>query len=118
VILAHGGGCVAALCGRWQQGATTRRPGIPELALQPLDAVRKFYVDSLTHSPAFLEAIISIIGADRILLGSDWPFPMGAASAEHDLALLGSATRRKIRKTNAESVFGARLSVHHHANAI
>jgi aminocarboxymuconate-semialdehyde decarboxylase len=83
--------------------------------MRTLEAVRKFYVDSLVHSPAFLEAIISTLGADRILLGSDWPFPMGAASAEHDLAFLGSATKKKIRKTNAESVFGARLSAHHHA---
>jgi len=116
VILAHGGGCVAALCGRWQQGAVTNRPGIPKLALQPLDAVRRFYVDSMAHSPAYLTAIIDIIGSDRILLGSDWPFPMGASSAEHDLAHLDIALKRKIRKTNAEHVFGPRLSAHHYKN--
>jgi aminocarboxymuconate-semialdehyde decarboxylase len=110
VILAHGGGCMAALCGRWQQGAATNRPGIAKLALQPLDAVRRFYVDSLVHSPTYLTAIIDIIGADRVLLGSDWPFPMGASSAEHDLAHLDIALKIKIRKTNAEHVFGPRLS--------
>jgi len=110
VILAHGGGCVAALCGRWQHGAGTNRPGIPNLALQPLDAVRRFYVDSLVHSPAYLTAIIDMIGADRILLGSDWPFPMGASSAEHDLTHLDIALKKQIRKTNAEIVFGSRLS--------
>jgi aminocarboxymuconate-semialdehyde decarboxylase len=110
VILAHGGGCVAALCGRWQQGAITDRPGIPHLDLQPIDAVRKFYVDSLVHSPAYLAMIMDLIGADRILLGSDWPFPMGASSAEHDLAHLDISLKRKIRKTNAEHVFGLRLS--------
>ena len=110
VILAHGGGCVAALCGRWQQGEATNRPGIAKLTLKPLDAVRMFYVDSLVHSSAYLTAIIDIIGADRILLGSDWPFPMGASSAEHDLAHLDIALKKKIRKTNAEYVFGPRLS--------
>jgi aminocarboxymuconate-semialdehyde decarboxylase len=109
VILAHGGGCVAALCGRWQHGSATDRPGIPHLDLQPIDAVRKFYVDSLVHSPAFLATIINLIGADRVLLGSDWPFPMGAASAEHDLAHLDVALKKQIRKTNAEYVFGSRL---------
>lgn len=109
IILAHGGGCVAALCGRWQQGAITNRPGIPTLQLQPRDVVRAFYVDSLVHSPAYLATIIEIIGEDRVLLGSDWPFPMGAASAEHDLAHLDPALKCKIRKTNAEQVFGARL---------
>jgi aminocarboxymuconate-semialdehyde decarboxylase len=53
---------------------------------------------------------MDLIGADRILLGSDWPFPMGASSAEHDLAHLDISLKRKIRKTNAEDVFGLRLS--------
>ncbi|HZP74624.1 MAG TPA: amidohydrolase family protein [Pseudolabrys sp.] len=110
VILAHGGGCVAALCGRWQQGAATKRPGIPPLQMQPREAVRRFYVDSLVHSAAFLDAIIAVIGDDRILLGSDWPFPMGAPSAEHDLGALPRALQQKIRKTNAEAAFGGRLN--------
>ena len=95
--------------GRWQLGVETRRPGIAPLALEPRDAVRRFYVDSLVHSPAWLAAIIEIIGADRVLLGSDWPFPMGAASADHDLGALPSALRLQIRKTNAEQAFGKRL---------
>lgn len=109
VILAHGGGCVAALCGRWQRGTMTNRPDIPKLALEPKDAVRCFYVDSIVHSPAFLDAIIKTIGDDRILLGSDWPFPMGAPNADHDLGHLDEAVRRRIRKTNAEQAFGSRL---------
>ncbi|MGE3148148.1 MAG: amidohydrolase family protein [Pseudorhodoplanes sp.] len=111
IILAHGGGCVAALCGRWQRGATTNRPGIPELDMKPAEAVRKFYVDSLVHSPAFLAAIAEIVGEDRILLGSDWPFPMGAPSADHDLGALDAALKHKIRKANAEAAFGSRLHI-------
>lgn len=115
VILAHGGGCVAALCGRWQQATATNRPGVPKLDLQPLDAVRRFYVDSLVHSPSYLQTVIAAIGSDRVLLGSDWPFPMGAPSAEHDLADLDASLKREIRKTNAERVFGSRLQTAHHA---
>ncbi len=109
IILAHGGGCVAALCGRWQRGADTNRSGIAKLPLPPIEAVRRFYVDSLVHSPAFLDAIVKTIGADRILLGSDWPFPMGAPSADHELGHLDAALRHQIRKTNAETAFGKRL---------
>jgi aminocarboxymuconate-semialdehyde decarboxylase len=109
IILAHGGGCVAALCGRWQRGAATKRPGIPDMSLKPLEAVRRFYVDSLVHSPMFLETIIKTIGESRVLLGSDWPFPMGAPSAEHDLGHLDEKTRLRIRKLNAEEAFGVRL---------
>jgi len=110
IILAHGGGCVAALCGRWQRGSTTKRPDIPALPLEPIEAVRHFYVDSLTHSTAFLMAVIEIVGEDKILLGSDWPFPMGAPHADHDLGPLAERLRRRIRKTNAEGAFGLRLN--------
>ncbi|HZP70669.1 MAG TPA: amidohydrolase family protein [Pseudolabrys sp.] len=109
IILAHGGGCVAALCGRWQRGAATKRPGIPALPLEPHEAVRRFYVDSLVHSAAFLDTVIRTIGEDKVLLGSDWPFPMGAPDAEHDLGSLDEALRLQIRKTNAEQAFGGRL---------
>src|SRR6185369_5931472 len=113
IILAHGGGCVAALCGRWQRGAITRREGIPDMPLKPLEAVRKFYVDSVVHSPMFLETVIKTIGESRVLLGSDWPFPMGAPSAEHDLGHLDEKLRLRIRKINAEEAFGVRLKPQH-----
>jgi aminocarboxymuconate-semialdehyde decarboxylase len=109
VILAHGGGCIAALCGRWQRGTATKRPGLPTLALSPTEAVRRFYVDSLVHSTVFLDTIIRVIGKSRILLGSDWPFPMGAPNADHDLGHLDSVIRHRIRKINAEEAFGSRL---------
>jgi len=111
IILAHGGGALAALCGRWQRGVHTRRPGLPELESPPTEAVRRFYVDSIIHSPAFFRVVAAVVGDDRILLGSDWPFPMGSASAADNLGHLDSAGRHRIRKLNAEAAFGARLLV-------
>jgi aminocarboxymuconate-semialdehyde decarboxylase len=106
IVLAHGGGCAATLAGRWQQGVLTRRPGVPERTLLPRDALRRFYVDSLVHHPAYLDYLIAVVGADRIVLGSDWPFPMGAADADHDIGHLDAALRRRIRCDNAETAFG------------
>jgi aminocarboxymuconate-semialdehyde decarboxylase len=111
VVLAHGGGCIAALCGRWQRGVETRRPGIPDLTSPPVEAVRRFYVDSIVHSASALAALAAVVGDDRILVGSDWPFPMGNPSANHGLDHLDSATRHRIRKLNAEAAFGARLKL-------
>ncbi|MGH7159194.1 MAG: amidohydrolase family protein [Acetobacteraceae bacterium] len=109
VILAHGGGALAALIGRWQRGVETARPGIPAMPAAPLAAVQRFYIDSLFHSAPFRDAAISIIGIGRVLLGSDWPFPMGAPTADHDLAGLDPDLRRRIRKDNCEGAFGLRL---------
>ena len=80
------------------------------MQLAPKDAVHQFYVDSLVYSTPFLETVIKIVGEDRVLLGSDWPFPMGAPTADHDLAPLDPALQhQEIRKTNAEEAFGSRL---------
>jgi aminocarboxymuconate-semialdehyde decarboxylase len=111
IILAHGGGCLAALHGRWQRGVTTKRADIPLLAADPKETVRKFYVDSLVHSDAVLDMVIKVVGEDRILLGSDWPFPMGAPSAGHDLGRLDEQLQMKIRKLNAQRAFGSRLEI-------
>jgi aminocarboxymuconate-semialdehyde decarboxylase len=109
-ILAHGGGAVAALAGRWQKGWATKRPGVPSLALPPLEAVRRLFVDSLVHSEAYGRLLVEVIGKDRILLGSDWPFPMGADSADADLGAFDPETARLVREDNARHVFGDRLA--------
>ncbi|RAI43553.1 amidohydrolase family protein [Rhodoplanes roseus] len=107
VVLAHGGGCAATLAGRWQQGVLTKRPGVPQVGLMPTEALRRFYVDSLVHHPAYLDFLIAVMGPDRIVLGSDWPFPMGADAAEHDLGRLTTGMKRRIRFDNARAAFGA-----------
>ena len=80
VVLAHGGGAVAALAGRWQRGVDTDRPGLRELTEDPLTAVKRFYVDSITHHPEVTDLVRRVLGPDRIVFGTDWPFPMGSAN--------------------------------------
>ena len=37
------------------------------------------YFDSLVHDPAALRYLIDLAGADHVMLGSDYPFPLGEA---------------------------------------
>ncbi|RZU01443.1 aminocarboxymuconate-semialdehyde decarboxylase [Kribbella rubisoli] len=76
--LCHGGGVTAAVAGRWQRGIDTERPGIEPVSLPVAEALRRFYVDDLVHDDAVLELLASTFGAERVLAGSDWPFPMGS----------------------------------------
>ena len=76
--LCHGGGVTAAVAGRWQRGIDTERPGIAPVSLPVAEALRRFYVDDLVHDDAVLELLTSTFGAERVLAGSDWPFPMGS----------------------------------------
>lgn len=86
IVLAHGGGAVAALVGRWQHGVDTDRPGLRELTEDPSEAVKRFYVDSITHHPEMTELVRRVIGPDRVVFGSDWPFPMGSSAGLQDAA--------------------------------
>ncbi len=76
--LCHGGGVTAILAGRWQRGIDQARPGIEPLSLPVAEALRRFYVDDVVHDDAVLELLARTFGAERVLAGSDWPFPMGS----------------------------------------
>ena len=77
---AHGGGSFAGTIGRIEHGYAAR-PDLcaTECAVSPLTQVKRgaVYVDSLVHDPDSLRSLIKVFGADRIALGSDYPFPLG-----------------------------------------
>jgi aminocarboxymuconate-semialdehyde decarboxylase len=37
----------------------------------------KFFIDSLVHSPEVLDYVVNLLGANRVALGTDYPFPLG-----------------------------------------
>lgn len=78
--LAHAGGAAAAVAGRWQQGYATRRPGIPP-SRPPAELLRRLYVDCIAFSQTYLDLAQTVFGDDHVVLGSDWPFPMGLEDA-------------------------------------
>lgn len=80
--LAHAGGTFTALVGRLQKGFDTRRPGVDTSVEPPLEAAKRFFADGIAHHPAGLRMAKDILGPDRILFGSDWPFPMGLEKPE------------------------------------
>ena len=45
--------------------------------VNPRSYLGKFYVDSLVHDPQALRFILDIFGHDKVILGSDYPFPLG-----------------------------------------
>ncbi len=78
VAFAHGGGAFPSTIGRIQHGYDVR----PDLcaidnAVPPRDYLRHFYLDTLVHDPTMLRYLIGLLGADRLALGSDYPFPLG-----------------------------------------
>jgi aminocarboxymuconate-semialdehyde decarboxylase len=75
---AHGGGSFPHTIGRIQHGFEVR----PDLCavdnqVGPREYLGRFYLDSLVHDQAALRYLVDLVGADRIALGSDYPFPLG-----------------------------------------
>lgn len=76
VVLAHGGGAIVSLRGRLRHGHEVISAASAALS-EPADvSVRRFYFDSVTHDSAVLRELVEAVGADRVLLGSDYPFDM------------------------------------------
>lgn len=78
VAFAHGGGSFPATIGRIQHGFDVR----PDLCAidndrPPTDYLGRFWLDSLVHAPEMLDLIVNQVGADRVVLGTDYPFPLG-----------------------------------------
>lgn len=108
VVLVHCGGTLPAIVGRWQHGVETHRPGLKPLTEPPRQAVRRFYVDCLAHDPAVVDLAITTFGADRLVLGSDWPFPMGTFDPAGLVAHRGPELVERAATANAEAALGRR----------
>lgn len=74
----HGGGFVPYQIGRLDQ-AVKAKPDLAgaRLSRLPSEYLRTVYVDSIVNNPAVLRFMVDYLGADRVLLGTDYPFPMG-----------------------------------------
>lgn len=75
---AHGGGSFPATLGRIEHGFKVR-PDLCQVVTTtpPTDFIEKIYVDSLVHDERTLRFLLDVMGADRIALGTDYPFPLG-----------------------------------------
>jgi aminocarboxymuconate-semialdehyde decarboxylase len=106
VLLVHCGGCVPGLVGRWERGVETQRPGVGPLTERPSVAVRRLYVDCLAHDPRVVDQACAVFGEDKVVLGSDWPFPMGIDDPRALLAHRDADFARRASVDNALSALG------------
>lgn len=105
VMLPQAGGAFPWLIGRFDRGVEVRR----ELKhmKQPASAyLRRFYYDTVSHQPKVMRYLIEMVGADRVVLGSDYNQDMseerpvqfvesvpGLTAQERQLILEGNARR-------------------------
>lgn len=103
LIIAHAGAALPYVLGRLVRNHTLN----PDTTQDPLESFAQLYFDSVVFDHEALNFLIGKVGANRVLLGSDYPFPIGDLTPrdivrESDLA---EAERVLIDGENARRLF-------------
>jgi aminocarboxymuconate-semialdehyde decarboxylase len=107
IVLPHAGGAFSFLAGRLNHGWAMGRPELKHMENGALSYLKRFHYDTISHSDAGLSFLVDQVGADRIMLGSDYCFDMG-----HDAPVdvvdrqqsLSDADRQAVLGGTAESL--------------
>lgn len=113
VCFAHGGGSFPMTIGRIEHGFNVR----PDLVaidnkINPREYLGKFYLDSLVHDKAALKFLIDLVGDEKIVLGSDYPFPLGEhhpGKMIESMNELDQVTKDKLLWKNAAEFLGIKV---------
>ena len=105
LCLSHGGGLLAFNIWRLDHSYSLRPELRKQVPQKPSEYLKKMYFDSIVHSVAALQYLVRVAGADRVVIGTDYPMAMGdfepvakikeldLSAEERDLVLGGNAAR-------------------------
>ncbi|MSO67677.1 MAG: amidohydrolase [Pseudolabrys sp.] len=112
IMLAHGGGFTPYQAARWEHGWAVRPEPKKNVPAQPKNIAGRFYYDTILHSAPVLEFMIKQVGADRVMLGSDYPYDMGMVDCvSHVRGLkISDADKAMILSTRAEALLSGKPS--------
>jgi len=107
VCIAHGGGPACFAMGRLDRGWQGTADALRIIKQAPSTYQRRLYYDSVVGNEKALRFLLDEVGADRVVLGSDWPFvpwhPSPVAWIQ-SLKTLTDGEREKILWRNLESL--------------
>lgn len=105
---AHGGGYLASYPGRSDHGYRVR-PEAGTTRYKPSHYLQRIWFDTLVADPGVLQSLIARYGATQIVVGTDYPFDMGAYDLHamlEDVPGLDETQRQLILGGNAEKLLG------------
>lgn len=107
LCLAHGGGCVPSVRPRLQMG-WERKPVAKTTKKPPRDLFNGLYYDTAVFDPTALERLIEDVGADHVLVGTDYPFDLADRDpvASVGEVNLGADARQAILGRTAAGLLG------------
>jgi aminocarboxymuconate-semialdehyde decarboxylase len=109
ICFAHGGGSFAFWLGRFSNAWRRRNDVIGTSEAHPERYLGRFYVDSVVFDACALRLLVDTIGPDRVVVGSDYPYPLGerpAGSVVRTAEFLDETTRTRLLSGNAAEFLG------------
>jgi aminocarboxymuconate-semialdehyde decarboxylase len=104
LVLVMGGGTLTSLVPRLDR-VCALRGGDDVPAQAPSAYLRRFYYDALVLEPGRLRALVDEVGADRVMVGTDWPFPVFDDDPAASIRSAAVDADERILRENARSVF-------------
>ena len=104
ICVAHGGGYLPYYAGRMDHGYKVRPECQKVISRPPSTYLRQFYYDTVIYTGASLAYLVSQVGSDQVLLGTDYPADMGEADPVgyiNSVRSLSRADKEKIWGGNA-----------------
>jgi aminocarboxymuconate-semialdehyde decarboxylase len=90
IVLVHGGGFLPYQLGRLDHAFLVRPEAKVATKRPPSSYLDRFWFDTITHSDASLAFLLSLVGPERVVLGTDLPFDMADARPLERLARTGT----------------------------
>jgi aminocarboxymuconate-semialdehyde decarboxylase len=97
ILAAHGGGYLPSYAARSDAGIRTF-PDTYRVPLKkaPTAYLKDLYYDALVFTPEALRHLAAEVGADRIMMGTDFPYPWTDRAVEHILETPGLSDEDKV----------------------
>jgi aminocarboxymuconate-semialdehyde decarboxylase len=106
IIASHGGGTLPYLVGRFEKGDEVEIKSRRRMKRKPTDYLRHIHYDCITYNLGALQYLISVVGAERVMFGTDWPHQVhDTKGAFANTASLPEAQTAAVRSKNAERIF-------------
>lgn len=108
ICFAHGGGSFAFLLGRLENAWHYRDIARGKSLYPPSHYLDRFYLDTAVFDHDSLELLVKKMGCDRLMFGTDYPFPLGEQKMGHLIKTaptLSDENKQKLLADNAESFF-------------
>jgi aminocarboxymuconate-semialdehyde decarboxylase len=111
ICFGHGGGSFAFLLGRVENAWKHRDIVREDCPRPPSEYVKRFYVDSAVFNTGALDMLVDVMGDDRVMLGSDYPYPLGEQKIGElvETSGLSAPSKEKIMLGNAQEFFNLSL---------